>query len=366
MKFASLLLASSLLAFTACSNSENNQMFENANSFEAIQASAPNAPQGGTKVHTVTNPQTGQAIYQIEFPASWQVDQAQGIITGPGSLEIRHYKGVSNVYTNDPFMQQSYAAAGKRVMPPLGAQGVLQQDLQQKASQMGMSFIKAYPMPTLAQKDRAYSDQLVSYGNPQKNFEVLASEWNTKDGKKVMVLLHYFEQASAGLVIWGYTTTALGANADAFETAKAQYIRALEGKQFNQQAIASYNQRESAALSQRDQQFQARMRNNQANFQATQRAYTESQNAINQSQMDIYRSQSESFDRGNQQIMNSIHDEQTMYNPANGETYQVEGYYDNYWMNGDGQYIGTDDQFYNPNMDQNMNNMNWEQGVSPY
>jgi hypothetical protein len=304
--------------------------------------------------------------FQMELPVSWNLDQAQGIITGPNGLEIRQFQGVSNIYTNDPYMQQAYAAQGKRMMQPIGSRGVLQQELQQKAGQMGLTFQNAFPVQSLAQKDRAYSDQLVSYGIPQKHFEVLATEWLANDGKKVMIVIHYQEQAGAGMVFWSYQLKALSVAAADFELAKTQYIRSLESIRHNPAAIQAYNQRESGSLAARDRAFQNRMRSNNEAFQAQQGAYMESQNAINDAQMGIYQTQSASFNRGNQQISNGILEENTMYNPTNGETYQVESGYDNYWMNSEGEYIGTDDYNFNPNTDQNLNNYNWQQGVSPY
>ena len=360
MKFATFIFAFAFGSLTACSHSENAN-----NSSEFSSQFASMADQNGTTVHTITNPQTGQAVYQISLPSSWKLDQNQGLITGPNGLEIRQFQGVSNMYANDPYTQQSYAAMGKQMLPPIGAQGVLQQDLQQKAQQMGLTYQRAFAVPSLAQKDRAYSDQLVSYGNPQKRFDVLATEWKSNDGKQVMILIHYYEQASMGMSFWGYHYKALSASPADYEGAKAQYIRGLEGIRHNQAAIQAYNQQESQTLQQRDAAFQNRMRSNQANFDATQRAYTESQNAINQSQMSIYQSQSESFNRGNQQITNGIYEENTLYNPTIGEYYQVQDGYNNYWMNSEGEYIGTDDQFYNPNTDPNINNTEWQQGQNP-
>jgi len=366
MKFASLVLASSLFTLTACSSSANSDNLNTSERLETRQASNTGLPNGGTKVHTVKDPQTGQAIYQIEFPATWEVNQATGLITGPNQLEIQHYQPESFVYPTDPYARQSYAQAGQKVAQPIGAQGVLRQFVQPNASKLGLTFEKSYRLSSLAQKDQAIANQYYTYGDQRKTFDVLATEWKNGDGRRSLVLIHYNENSFMGMTMWGYTLKSMSVNANDFENAKTALIRGLEGVRFNQQVIAAHNQREMQKLSQQDATFQNRLRNKEANFQATQRAHVESQNAIRQSQMGIYRAQSESFNRGNQQISNGILEENTMYNPTNGETYQVESGYDNYWMNSDGQYIGTDDHLYNPNIDQNINNTDWQQATSPY
>lgn len=353
MKFASYIIGLTLLTATSC----NSQVNQN-------QGQAYGSPTSSDQLIMKTvSDQQGKAILQMPLPQSWNI-QGNAIV-GPNNLEIKEYQGQSFVYTPDPYYAQAYAQAGKQIRQPAGLQAVVNQDIRNMGEKIGLTYEKAYPLPRLAQADRAYSNQLVSYGNPQKNFDVAGVEWS-KDGKKILVIVHYYEQNSQGLSFWGYYTKALECDAAYFEEAKKSYLYALENVQHNQARISAYNQRESAALQQRDAAFQTRMRSNNESFQATQRAYRESQNAINEAQMGIYRSQSESFDRGNQQITNTIHGENTLYNPTNGETYQTEGYYDNYWMNSDGQYIGTDDQFYDPNMDPNYDNTEWQQGVDPY
>ncbi|HKK37963.1 MAG TPA: hypothetical protein VJ949_00930, partial [Cryomorphaceae bacterium] len=147
-----------------------------------------------------------------------------------------------------------------------------------------------------------------------------------------------------------------------FESAKQSYIYGLENIQHNPQVIAAYNAKESRQLSENDAAFQNRMRQNEANFQATQKAHVNSANAMSEAQMNTYRDQSESFNRSNQQITNGILEQNTIYNSANGETYQLEGHSETYWMNANGDYIPSDNSLYNPNLDPNTNSTEWVKG----
>ena len=48
-------------------------------------------------------------------------------------------------------------------------------------------------------------------------------------------------------------------------------------------------------------------------------------------------------------------------NAETGQRYKVSSGSNQYWMNSNGEYIGTDRQDYNPNLDENMNNVKWQE-----
>jgi len=50
-----------------------------------------------------------------------------------------------------------------------------------------------------------------------------------------------------------------------------------------------------------------------------------------------------------------------MTDPNSGNTYKVQEGYNQYWSNGNNEYIGSNDAYYNPNTDNSVNNQNWQQ-----
>jgi len=54
----------------------------------------------------------------------------------------------------------------------------------------------------------------------------------------------------------------------------------------------------------------------------------------------------------NRDFNNYIMDEETVMHP-NGNSYQIESGYNRTWMNDSGEYIQTDDSFYDPNANEN-------------
>lgn len=53
--------------------------------------------------------------------------------------------------------------------------------------------------------------------------------------------------------------------------------------------------------------------------------------------------------------------ERTNVLDSSGQQYKVQAGSNNYWMNSDGEYIGTQYQDYNPNLDDAMNAQRWQQ-----
>ena len=103
------------------------------------------------------------------------------------------------------------------------------------------------------------------------------------------------------------------------------------------------------------------MRANQQQFDAQQKAFKEKSEAINTSIMDSYNARNASSDRTHNRFLNYIKDENTVVNQQDGKRYQVEAGSDQYWINDQGQYIGTNDPNYDPNRNQGTQNQNWNQ-----
>lgn len=113
---------------------------------------------------------------------------------------------------------------------------------------------------------------------------------------------------------------------------------------------------------QRSSTSQMQHNQNMANQRAIAEAGTirhrENMDALDQS-MNSFRERQKIQDQGHENRINAIHERTTVTDPNTGESYQVEAGSKQYWGNGMGEYIRSDDLFYNPNMDPNLNNQNW-------
>ncbi|MEE9493745.1 MAG: hypothetical protein V3W04_10260 [Gammaproteobacteria bacterium] len=102
------------------------------------------------------------------------------------------------------------------------------------------------------------------------------------------------------------------------------------------------------------------MQQNQRAFDQQQALHRSTNEAVNNSLMNTYRTSQQASDRGQQQFRNTTSGEETLTNPYDGQQYQVESGADQYWMNRSGENIQSNDAFYDPNMDQTINNQEWQ------
>ena len=69
------------------------------------------------------------------------------------------------------------------------------------------------------------------------------------------------------------------------------------------------------------------------------------------------------IDEGQQRQVDGIAETTPLLDPSSGQTWQVEDGYNRYFINRSGEYIPTDDPFYNPNRDPAVNSQDWTEGT---
>lgn len=317
--------------------------------------------------HALFDPKTNMDLAYIPLPKGWTVvknrqSPEDPSYTGPGGIKVLEFGPQMFTYTSDPYMQQMYSAAGQQMRVPPSVEQLFEQDIVPLARDSGSQLVKKYRIPELAQKNHQYSNLLYSVAPTQKNFETLASEWKDNEGIHSLIILNYSVLSSSmGLVNWYYTGTLLEAPAAQFKKARKSWIEALLNLRYNPQQIEAHNRSQMQQAQTSQSAHQARMQANQRAFQNTQRAITDANNAASDASMSAWRYNNAASDRMQHQSINSIHDEETVYNPGTGNTYQVDSGANQYWMNNDGQYLPSNDLFYNPNMDPNTNYQEWNE-----
>ncbi|MEZ5021968.1 MAG: hypothetical protein R2728_01675 [Chitinophagales bacterium] len=329
------------------------------------------AKRGSSKVEmkTIMDNQTGLPYCYMPLPANWKLNPKttgnEPAITGPNDINVYNVAFKTFVYSNDQYMAQMYQQAGQQMRRPVGSKNV-KNELQAELNKNGYTFVKQYDLPGVAQSDKNYNDKLWKVGPMQSTFGATASEWVNQNGKKILILTHYFEHAGQGLVSWGYYGNAMETPASEFENAAQTLIYAATNIKYNDQQIQAHNRSEQQKSNQSWASHNQKMKNNQANFEATQQAYRSSNDAINNSIMSTYRNQSASSDRTQQRYINSIREENTVTNPYDGQQYQVDQNYNQTWMNSNGDYIQSNDAYYNPNGDQNVYQYDWQEVEPEY
>jgi hypothetical protein len=155
--------------------------------------------------------------------------------------------------------------------------------------------------------------------------------------------------------------TGLQAEPAHFARAKKQLIFALSNTRYNLQPIMAYNQQEAQRVGQSWASHNQRMMQNQANFEASQRAHVNKSNAINDAIMSGWKERNAASDRSQEQFLDVINERSNVVDPTTGQGYKVASGANQYWMNSNGEYIGTELHDYNPNLDENMNEVKWQE-----
>ena len=300
---------------------------------------------------------------RIPLPTGWKFTVPKTAddpnIVGPHGIKVYYRTGGFYSYSQDPQMQQMYQMSGQTMRAPLTARQIVEQDLISTLRDEGLYFVKQYPLPQVAHRSQVYRSKLYKSMPSQDSFDAAGAEWTDKNGTSLFVIVDQSVNSGQGSIFWAYQLKALEAPKEYFETAKKAFIYGIVNTEDNPQQIQAYNRSEQQKANQSWSEHNARMQQNQKNFDRQQQIHRSTSDAINNSIMESYRTQQESSDRGQQRFNNYLRDEETVTNPYDGEQYQVESGADQYWMNRDGQSIQSNDAFYNPNVDNEVNYQEW-------
>jgi hypothetical protein len=340
MKIQYAFLLTILFALSSCGQSS-----ENASSNTSTQnQKASNKRSKKLTMNPIYNPQTGELQAHIPLPKKWKIDGNS--IVGPKGIKTSDY----------PF--QFFTFQQRR---PLSTEQIVREDLAPFIYESGGKILGTFVIPELQNYDRAYSNLLWTFGNPRKEFNVLGVDIDDGDGGKSLLVIRQLITTDQYGGNWGYYVNGLEANASVYEEAKNDYLFALSHIQPNMDAIAAHNQREIQKSNASWAAHSARMAANQAAFNARNQAWMETSNAISDISMKGWRDRNAMNDAGHNRSVNSALEEETIYDPASGQTIQAEAGSNRYFTNGNNEYIRTDDYLYDPNMDNSVNMYEWKE-----
>lgn len=304
-----------------------------------------------------------QVMAHMTLPANWKLHNEPGkaAFTGPNGIFVYNIPIRNFMFTNDAMTAEIYRQNGGKLRAPVSAEDLVHQDLEPVAKSEGSKLIKIYRNPEIAQSDGSIQDMMYHIGASSSRYDAVVSEWEDKDGNPYAIVLHSSVTDMGNMVMWNYYGHGIDAPKAHYESAKKTLLSGLASLKYNPRYFDQYNQneqhRESASWAAHHQRMSAQ----QQQFDAQQQAFKEKSEAINSSIMASYNERNASSDRMHNRFVNYIKDENTVVNPGDGKRYQVQTGSNQYYMNSNGQYIGTNDPNYNPNRDPNVNNQDWNQ-----
>ncbi len=358
MKFLSILLA---LTFIACNSGKSENTNADVDSNGTSQSE--NVIENTELVSHPMIDNKGQVMGQMTFPANWKLHNEPGkaAFSGPNGVFVFHLPLKNFMYTTDPMQRDFYSQRNISMRQYLSPRAVIEQDFVPVAHSEGSKLIRIYDAPEIATADSRVQDLMYQIGERQTRYEAAVSEWEDKSGKPYTIIIHTNGSDMGNMVMWSYSGQILDAPKEQFKSATQTLIGGLASLEYNPRYFDQFNQnemqRESASWAAHNQKMSAQQRN----FDAQQSAYKQKTDAINSSIMASYNERNASSDRSHNRFLNYIKDENTVVNKTDGQRYQVQSGADQYWMNSDGQYIGTNDPNYDPNRNQGTQNQTWEE-----
>jgi hypothetical protein len=281
-------------------------------------------------------------------------------LTGPNNIKVIDFPLQSFIHTSDPQMQQVYIRGGQRLRPMPGIAQLIQKDFVPWAAGQGLEFVRHYEVPEVSRIDKWYNDQLYKAMPSAIEIKAIGSEWKHASGNSFFLLTHLNVSNGGNLQIWSYYSSGLQAEKAHFETAKKQLLFGLANARYNQEPIMEYNRAEAQRVGKSWEEHNRRMAKNRAAFEASQRAFVNRSSAINESIMRNWNERNAASDKAHEQFVDVIAERTKVIDPSTARIHKVEGFSNQYWMNRDGEYFGTDNPYYDPNRDENMNQESWQ------
>ena len=352
------LLIATVLTITACNNSEKTENGTEQSSEGKTDNGKEKSNSYWQKLEMVElGDGSGMVAATMPMPSTWKL--VNGGIAGPNGIKVTDYPLQSFMVNYNQSLQQAYSSTAQREMP--GIEQLIQQDFVPWGNNKGLQFVKYYEIPEVSKIDKWYSDQLFKAMPGRSDVVTYGSEWKTREGNPYFVIIHLNVSTSQTMQNWYYMFSSLEAEPDHFEAARKQYIFSLANTRYNLEPLAKYNREEAQRVGANWAAFNQRMAQNQRAFEESQRAFVNKSDAINSAIMSGWQASNASSDKQQADRIDGIYERTNVQDASTGQTYKVQEGANQYWMNNNGEYIGTQLQGYNPNLDDNMNEQKWQE-----
>lgn len=332
--------------------------------------------------HYFVDGKTGLVVFEKKYPSDWDIlSQPTYNLDSdfPTFLYLMQNKNGMKAY-NSPIYQyvafqnpqyaevmRGYGVTNERSL--ISPMAFIENEIKPIMERQGFKFKSQREFPEVI----AYiQEQKKILGVQNVDFIAFSTEWINDRNIKALVtfnqmVLNYDPALTGGeaMKIWSYQMGYFFAPANTYETDLKVALNAdlnrIESKNWQkyQSQVNNYRQQ------QRNIEHQNRMRNQQVQFDQHQRSMNEryAANDANHARfIDNLRGTSTtsgySSDPSHNNFIDMIREEQNV--SLNGKTFKVNAGADNYWMNSDGKYIPSNDQFYNPNRDPVYDSQQWD------
>ncbi len=314
----------------------------------------------------VRDSKTGRVVSYLPLPKDWKMGtMPSGIqgIEGPSSIRVSSLPTELYYFNVDSYTAQM---AGMQVANPVSLEVIFKENIVPHIQQQGGKLLKRYSLDKTAQRSKELMQSALNRSSVQQ-YNMLASEWQQPDGSKSLILITQMIMHSQGASTWSFGMTELEAPGQYFEDAVATYLFAQANWEVDYNTAmahaAELNRMDKAAeqrMADSRAAHQKRMRSDEEAFQNTQKIHRSTSDEISDMSMRSYWSRSDMESRMHSKEMNMIREEYTLTNPWSNKSLQVNSGYQNYFINANGDIIGSNDVNFDPNVHKNYNHTQWK------
>lgn len=316
----------------------------------------------------------GRQWAAIPLPASWQIHPTgagKQTISAPGGVFVHATTSSSYGYADSSAGLQVMRSRGAQLSPVVPINSLVQQVLQPKAAAEGYALVETYPLPRLQRFLEAYF-QSIPHAGVEVGIRAAGVDWSAAHGGRSLTVLVQKIFRTRNTVSWVVESTRLDAPAPHFEDAKLTFLGGVTNIQLNPAML----QQERADMAQSSRQFVAHQRDMQNSVRLHQQRMAairsagaaaleagKANSAALDRSFDSWKQRSAMRDAGHQASVDAIRGVSAVSNPETRQQYEVESGYQHYWHDGDNGYIGTDDAFFDPRTNPQLNNQPWSELV---
>jgi hypothetical protein len=320
------------------------------------------------------DPATGMVTVRVPLPKGWRIDPDPNTpieIVGPDNIVVYQQKPAVFAYSDDPFSQNTIRMMGQQVHPVISLQEYLNRYMLPGYRNQGHRLIKSYPIPEVANRFETISKLVPKVYVQRRTMDVLGTEWEMNDGRRAFVLMSQSVSYGRDVIHWTVSYYEVVAPRERFEYARDTMIYASSNLEMNPKFVRFQNNKMLADIE------RTRRQGNEA-LRQSRRAHLQRMNAIaergrtsaniGKTYSDIldinhsgYLKRSDMVSAGQSKSIDAIGERSVITNGYTGEQYQVDSGSKHYWVNNNGEYIGTDNSLFDPRTQNGFNKWEWNQ-----
>jgi hypothetical protein len=286
---------------------------------------------------------SGMINMYIPLPVDWQT--SKNAIEGPDGTTIQEFPGGSYNW-----QQRQINSIDQ----------IIQEDINQLIQNNGAKLLRVIDLPEVEERDKRLGSQYWKAMPMQNLYQTKGVEIRDAEGRPVLLVVHFTQTRSQyGVAHNGYYLHVLTSSDERYEKDKQILRFALANQQSNPEAVLAFNKKMQQEYIRRQRLFDQRMKQAWATFNAWNKNHVETWNDINESSMASWRSQEAMRDAGHANAVDGVLERERVIDPSSGSQLEVDAGYKYYFTNGQGEWIGTNSEFFNPANDPDLNHQEW-------